>query len=108
MYSHVHLETIIKNLLKVWSQKDFQLIKAGVQENYPYGHYFESGLIGSGCCIFSRHPILSTFYHRFTLNGYPHEFYRGDWFGGKLVGVALIDYCGIKINVYTTHVSHTK
>lgn len=31
-----------------------------------------SGLIGSGLCVFSRHPIQEILQHVYTLNGYPY------------------------------------
>lgn len=31
-----------------------------------------SGLIGSGLCVFSRHPIQEIIQHVYTLNGYPY------------------------------------
>ena len=34
-----------------------------------------------------------------------HKFYHGDWFAGKLVGLAQIKYNKLLINVYTTHVT---
>lgn len=34
-----------------------------------------------------------------------HKFYHGDWFAGKLVGLAQIKYHKLLLNVYTTHVS---
>lgn len=94
----------ITGLFKVWSEQDFQWIKEGIENKYPYAHRFKSGLVGSGCCLFAKYPIIETFCHRFSLNGYPHQIHRGDWFGGKLVGLAVLDYNGIKINVYVTHV----
>lgn len=37
---------------------------------------FLSGLIGSGVCLLSKHPILSTEQHRFTRNGYFYDIHR--------------------------------
>ena len=31
-----------------------------------------SGIIGSGLCVFSKHPIQEVTQHVFTLNGYPY------------------------------------
>lgn len=31
-----------------------------------------SGIIGSGLCVFSKHPIQEFTQHVFTLNGYPY------------------------------------
>ena len=41
-------------LQEVWSYQDYLRIRDGISRNYKYSHYFHSGLIGSGCCIFSR------------------------------------------------------
>ena len=55
--------------------------------------------------MFSKVPILETFQHRYALNGYPHKVFHGDWFGGKALCLCKIDFKGVKINVYSTHVS---
>jgi hypothetical protein len=62
-------------------------------------------MFGTGCCIFSKHPIVDTFLHRFALNGYAHRPQHGDWFGGKGVGLARLIVNGDTVNVYCTHVS---
>lgn len=31
-----------------------------------------SGIIGSGLCVFSKHPIQEFTQHVYTLNGYPY------------------------------------
>lgn len=90
-------------LQEVWSKQDFLNIKKNIENSYPYSHYFESGLVGSGCCVFSKHFIEDVFYHKFCLNGYPHKLNHGDWFAGKLVGLVRIKYNDLSINVYTTH-----
>ena len=46
---------------------------------------------------------MNVFYHKFTLNGYPHKIQHSDWFAGKLVGLAIVKYLNIKINIYVTH-----
>lgn len=62
-------------------------------------------MIGSGLCIFSKWPIEEVFYYQFPLNGCFHMIHHGDWFGGKGVGLAIVNMNGIKIYVYNTHVS---
>ena len=78
-----------------------------------------SGLIGSGCCIFSQHPIVAAYEHQFTLNGksffssfppsiesfegFPHKIHHGDYFAGKSIGLCKILINGLRVNVYTTH-----
>lgn len=64
-----------------------------------------SGSIGSGLCLFSKHPILETIYHRYDPNGYVHKVQHGDWFGGKGLGMAKLNISGFDIHLYITHVS---
>uniref|UniRef100_A0A914QZY4 Uncharacterized protein n=1 Tax=Panagrolaimus davidi TaxID=227884 RepID=A0A914QZY4_9BILA len=72
---------------------------------FPYRHHFHSGYTSSGTYLVSRWKIQSTLIHRYSLNGFPHHIHRGDWFGGKVVGLAEIIGEGYRLCVYTTHVS---
>ncbi|PIK44538.1 putative neutral sphingomyelinase isoform X3 [Apostichopus japonicus] len=60
-------------------------------------------MIGSGCCVFSRWPIVDVGYSKFTLNGFPHRLDHCDWYGGKLVGMCVIQKDEYRIQIYTTH-----
>ncbi|MFH4984028.1 hypothetical protein AB6A40_010737 [Gnathostoma spinigerum] len=93
----------VVTLQEIWSESDFEFLVSKLNENYPYTHYFHSGFTGSGVCVFSRHKIVSTLMHRYSLNGFAHHIHRGDWFGGKLVGMAEIIIEGYRISVLTTH-----
>ncbi|NXQ34747.1 NSMA phosphodiesterase, partial [Alaudala cheleensis] len=73
-------------LQEVWSEQDYSDLKVKLAGCYPFSHYFRSGVIGSGLCIFSRFPILDTLLYQYSLNGYPYMLQHGDWFGGKSVG----------------------
>ena len=64
-----------------------------------------SGVIGSGLCIFSKHPIMETQGFPYTVNGYAHKIHHGDWYGRKAVGLAKLLMRDIRVNVYITHVS---
>ena len=77
-------------LQEIWTLADFAKMEERMRRSYPYRHYFHSNLIGSGCCIFSKHPIVETFYYRFSLNSFPQRVWHGDWFGGKGVGLAKV------------------
>ncbi|XP_059490809.1 putative neutral sphingomyelinase [Neocloeon triangulifer] len=90
-------------LQEVWSNSDYELIKNRVQDNLPYSHYFHSGVIGSGLCIFSRYPIIDSLFHQWAVNGYVHKIQHGDWFGGKGVGLCRILVGEHHVNVYTAH-----
>ena len=89
-------------------EKDFQLIANKVVHCLPYSHYFHSGVIGGGVCILSKGKIVDVFFQAWSLNGYIHKIQHGDWFGGKGVGLCTVDYQGLIINLYVTHVIHQK
>ncbi|NXM70664.1 NSMA phosphodiesterase, partial [Serilophus lunatus] len=74
-------------LQEVWSEQDYSDLKVKLGGCYPFSHYFRSGVIGSGLCIFSRFPILDTLLYQYSLNGYPYMLQHGDWFCGKSVGL---------------------
>ncbi|NXD77778.1 NSMA phosphodiesterase, partial [Halcyon senegalensis] len=74
-------------LQEVWSEQDYSDLKSKLGGCYPFSHYFRSGVIGSGLCVFSRFPILDTLLYQYSLNGYPYMLQHGDWFCGKAVGL---------------------
>ncbi|NWW12865.1 NSMA phosphodiesterase, partial [Oreocharis arfaki] len=76
-------------LQEVWSEQDYSDLRAKLAGCYPFSHYFRSGVIGSGLCVFSRFPILDTLLYQYSLNGYPYMLQHGDWFCGKSVGVGM-------------------
>ncbi|NWZ41107.1 NSMA phosphodiesterase, partial [Brachypodius atriceps] len=59
-------------LQEVWSEQDYSDLKVKLAGCYPFSHYFRSGVIGSGLCVFSRFPILDTLLYQYSLNGYPY------------------------------------
>lgn len=90
-------------LQEVWSEKDFDSLKKKLASSHPHGHYFKSGVIGSGLAIFSKHRIQDTFRYCYSLNGYPYMIQHGDWFGGKAVGMAILNIGNTTAHVYVTH-----
>ncbi|NXP78518.1 NSMA phosphodiesterase, partial [Ramphastos sulfuratus] len=86
-------------LQEVWSEQDYNNLKGKLGGRYPFCHYFRSGVIGSGLCIFSRFPILDTLLYQYSLNGYPYMLQHGDWFCGKSVGLVIIKISGIIFNI---------
>ncbi|XP_064489856.1 sphingomyelin phosphodiesterase 2-like [Ornithodoros turicata] len=90
-------------LQELWSQEDFNTVHSKTSHNLPYAHYFHSGVLGSGVCILSKSPIIDTGMLKYTLNGYAHKFYHGDWFGGKVVGLCKVIHRGLSFNLYVTH-----
>ncbi|NXI34639.1 NSMA phosphodiesterase, partial [Galbula dea] len=81
-------------LQEVWSEQDYSDLKAKLGTCYPFSHYFRSGVIGSGLCVFSKFPILDTFLYQYSLNGYPYMLQHGDWFCGKSVGLLVLAWGG--------------
>lgn len=90
-------------LQEVWSEQDFQYLRQKLSPTYPAAHYFRSGIIGSGLCVFSKHSIQEITQHIYTLNGYPYMIYHGDWFCGKAVGLLVLHLSGLVLNAYVTH-----
>ncbi|KAL6733059.1 hypothetical protein Aduo_003746 [Ancylostoma duodenale] len=93
----------IVGLQEVWSETDYLDMVDRLSGSFRFHHYFHSGFTGSGVCVFSRHPIVSTLTHRYSLNGFAHHIHRGDWFGGKVVGLAELEVGEIRVNFYATH-----
>jgi sphingomyelin phosphodiesterase 2 len=63
-----------------------------------------SGVIGSGVCLLAKKPFECSLFHQWPLNGYFHKVLHGDWFAGKGIGLCQINWDGLIINVYGTHV----
>ena len=90
-------------LQEVWSEADFQRLAQLTNPVFRYSHYFHSGVIGSGVCLLSRWPIIDILSYKYNLNGYAHKFHHGDWFGGKVVGMAKVQHHDMVANLYVTH-----
>ncbi|KAM8757789.1 sphingomyelin phosphodiesterase 2 isoform 1-T3 [Acanthopagrus schlegelii] len=90
-------------LQEVWSEKDFLSLKQKLASTHPHSHYFKSGVIGSGLAIYTKYRIHDTFLYRYSLNGYPYMAHHGDWFGGKAVGLAILNIGSLTANIYVTH-----
>ncbi|XP_071943069.1 putative neutral sphingomyelinase [Antedon mediterranea] len=92
-------------LQEVFTNSDIKDLQEGLKNVLPYSHYFYSGFIGSGVCIFSKGPILDTAQKAFSLNAFPHKIRHCDWYAKKLVGLCQVEIDGLRINVYTTHMT---
>ncbi|OQR74990.1 putative neutral sphingomyelinase-like [Tropilaelaps mercedesae] len=90
-------------LQEVWSEADYLKIVDSTRLVLPYCHYFHSGVTGSGVCLLSKWPIIDICAYKYNLNGYAHKFYHGDWFGGKVVGMAKVQHRDMIANLYVTH-----
>ncbi|KAL1920253.1 uncharacterized protein VTP21DRAFT_1399 [Calcarisporiella thermophila] len=94
----------VVGLQEVWVQEDYQLIRHVTAQRFPFAKYFYSGILGSGLVVLSRHRIISSSFHRYSLNGKFLNVLHGDYFSGKCVGSVCIQHpaCGI-IEVFNTH-----
>jgi sphingomyelin phosphodiesterase 2 len=90
-------------LQEVWKHENYYSIRSLVSSVLPHSYYFDSGIIGTGTCIFSKVRINDVAFHHFGLNGYPHKLMHGDWFGGKGLGLGQIDFKGFNIHIFTSH-----
>ncbi|XP_055638499.1 putative neutral sphingomyelinase [Toxorhynchites rutilus septentrionalis] len=93
----------VVSLQEVWSDSDYQTLRKRAEAVLPFAHYFYSGVVGSGLAILSKYPIVSAFFHSWSVNGYVHRIQHGDWFGGKGVGLAKIAVGGQLVHVYVAH-----
>lgn len=99
----------IVGLQECWTQEDYQSIRRETKHILPYAKFYHSGIFGGGLAILSKWPIEDSGMHRYSLNGRPTAFFRGDWYVGKGVASARIRLGpGPKdiVEVFTTHVSH--
>ncbi|XP_043572181.1 sphingomyelin phosphodiesterase 2-like [Chiloscyllium plagiosum] len=90
-------------LQEVWSEQDYHFLRSKLTSTHPYSVYFRSGAIGSGLCVFARYIITDSFLYRYSLNGYPYKLHHGDWFGGKSVGLVILNIKDLVVHVYVTH-----
>ncbi|CEG63641.1 hypothetical protein RMATCC62417_00755 [Rhizopus microsporus] len=91
-------------LQEVWMLQDYEYIKQTVSPKIKYAEYFYSGALGSGLAIFSRYPILSSNFTRFTLAGRPLRVLEGDYYVGKGCASVCVRVPEIGlVDVYTTH-----
>ncbi|KAK7871624.1 hypothetical protein R5R35_001811 [Gryllus longicercus] len=90
-------------LQEVWDTQDYFFLKKCLQQVLPFSHYFYSGVLGSGLCVFSKFPFQDVFFHQWSLNGYVHKIQHGDWFGGKGIGLCTLKIRDMTVNLYTAH-----
>lgn len=95
-------------LQECWTQDDYRAIRRHTRQILPYGKFYHSGAFGGGLAILSRWPIEESTMVKYTLNGRPTAFWRGDWYVGKGVACAKIRFGPRRkdvIEVFNTHVS---
>ena len=94
----------IVGLQECWTYRDYQAIRDVTKLVLPYGKFYHSGIFGGGLVILSRFPIIESSMFRYSLNGRPTAFFRGDWFVGKGVACAKLQLPdGQLVEVFNTH-----
>ncbi|KAK6318740.1 hypothetical protein J4Q44_G00099510 [Coregonus suidteri] len=58
--------------------------------------------------MFSRHRIFDAFLYRYSLNGYPYVVHHADWFGGKAVGMVILNRGRLTAHTSHQHVLHAE
>jgi sphingomyelin phosphodiesterase 2 len=95
----------IVGLQECWTQQDYNDIRQKMQAILPCTKFYHSGVFGGGLAILSRWPIVESTMVKYSLNGRPTAFFRGDWYVGKGVACATIRMDdGELMDVFCTHV----
>lgn len=97
----------IVGLQECWTQEDYEAIRRQTNAILPHGKFYYGGIFGAGLVILSRWPIIESSMVEYPLNGRPTAFFRGDWFVGKGVACAKIQYGQGQqdiMEVFCTHV----
>ncbi len=71
---------------------------------WPYSHYFPSGIVGSGLMIISRFPVVDADFYRFRLSGRPERLLEADYYAGKGIGMVRVQTPAGLLDVYDIHV----
>lgn len=91
-------------LQELWVMEDYRTLKAALSLAFPYSHYFDSGVVGSGLAIFSRYPIVDSWWLGFTATGKPQRIFDGDWYAGKGIGAVRIRHPRAgSVDIFDTH-----
>jgi sphingomyelin phosphodiesterase 2 len=98
------MELDIAGLQEVVRPSDRERILAGASAGgLTYGHYYSSGMVGSGLLLLSRFPIEEVGYLPYRLNGRPQDLMRPDYYAGKGVGWARLRTPAGPVDSYNTH-----
>jgi sphingomyelin phosphodiesterase 2 len=94
-------------LQELFTQQDYNIIRHETRQILPYGKFFHAGPFGAGLVILSRWPIRDASTHPYPLNGRPTAFWRGDWYVGKGIARATVQFgpdpVRHVIDVFNTH-----
>ena len=116
--------------MQVWSKQDYAFLVDKLKDTFPCYHYYHwwgytppvqldrcvyslslslsphshSGIVGSGLCVFSRHPIMAAHTHQFTLTGGVRDIADGEVFAGKGILLTRLKTPEGTVAFYNTHV----
>ncbi|KAJ2966174.1 hypothetical protein NQ176_g10271 [Zarea fungicola] len=93
-------------LQECWVQEDYEAIRSATHHILPHGKFYANGLLGAGLAILSKWPIIESDMRSYPLNGRPSAFFRGDWYAGKGIASAVIQFGpgkGDIVEVFNTH-----
>lgn len=90
-------------LQEVWDEGDYSNLVQMLAPVLPHSYYFKTGTIGSGTCVFSVAPIQGVIHHTFSVNGYPHQVWRGDGLAGSGVGAVQVTLAEKRLLLCVTH-----
>lgn len=92
-------------LQEVWVSSDFESIKEGTRMKYKFAHLYRSGSVlgSSGIVILCRWVPKVVHFEPFSLNGSPFYPWHGDWFAGKGIAYSRVDFDGLSLHLFSTH-----
>lgn len=92
-------------LQEVWVTSDFELIRDGTSDVYRFIHLFRSGSVlgSSGIVILCKWLPKVIHFEPYSLNGSPFYPWHGDWFAGKGIAYARVDFDGLSLHLFSTH-----
>ena len=91
-------------LQELFVGSDFEELQEYTQRTHPFSVWFKSGVVGSGLAIFSKFPVVESWYAPYRMSGQFREWLHGDWFAAKGIAHARIRLnSGMDLDVITTH-----
>jgi len=89
---------------ELWLPEDSRQIQAAMRDlGYRFLARPGEGLFSSGLLIASRHKILTTSFRHYSLGGFAHELWHGDFYGGKGVLRVRIETALGPVDIADTH-----
>ncbi len=101
----IELDPDIVGIQEAFIQKDRELLIERLKPSRLHHHaIYPAATVGNGLLILSAHPIREVFFHRFEQSNPWYKLWEGDWWAGKGVGLARVEWpCGALVDFYNTH-----